>query len=73
MLIFSLEVHKCFSFRNIKKIANIFLVFDYKLLVCKKPNDLLMQHIDNKSSEKKEFYFTINLLYPREESLQFFS
>ncbi len=28
--------------------------------------------MNNKSSDKKEFYLTINLLYPREESLQFF-
>ncbi len=54
MLIFSLEVHECFSFWNIKKIAKIY--FDLKAFVCKKPNDLLKQHMNNKSSDKKEFY-----------------
>ncbi len=53
-----------------KKLLKFILVFD--LLVCKKPNDLLKQHMNNKSSDKNEFYLTINLLYPKEESLQFF-
>jgi hypothetical protein len=56
-----------------KKMLKFILVFDLKAFVCKKPNDLLKQHMYNKSSDKKEFYLTINLLYPREESLQFFS
>jgi hypothetical protein len=52
-----------------KKLLLFILVFDLSAFVCKKPNYLLEQHINNKSSDKKEFYFTINLLYPREESL----
>jgi hypothetical protein len=28
--------------------------------------------MNNKSSDKKEFYIKINLLYPREESFNFF-
>ncbi len=55
-----------------KKLQKSILVFDLQAFVCKKPNDLLKQHMTNKSSNKKEFYLTINLLYPREESLQFF-
>ncbi len=55
-----------------KKLQKFISVFDLKAFVCKKPNDL-KQHMNNKSSDKKEFYLTINLLYPREESLQFFS
>jgi hypothetical protein len=70
MLIFSLEVHECFSFRNIKKIAEIY--FGFWLKSFQKTEWYLNQHMNNKSSDKKEFYLTINLVYPREESLQFF-
>jgi hypothetical protein len=55
-----------------KKLLKFILVFDLYAFICKKPNDLLKQHMNNKSSDKKEFYLTINFLYPREESLQFF-
>jgi hypothetical protein len=55
-----------------KKLLKFILVFDLEAFVCKKPNDLLKQHMNIKSSDKKEFYLTINLLYPGEESLLFF-
>jgi hypothetical protein len=72
MLVFSLEIHEFFSFRNIKKNAKIYFGFKLISFCLQKPNDLLKQHMNNKSSDKKEFYLKINLLYPREESLQFF-
>ncbi len=55
-----------------KKIAITYFGFWLKSFSLQKSNDLLKQQMNNKSSDKKEFYLTINLLYPREESLRFF-
>jgi hypothetical protein len=55
-----------------KKIAKIYFGFSLLSFCLQKTECLLKQHMNNKASDKKEFYLTINLLYPREESLQFF-
>ncbi len=56
-----------------KKLLKFILVFDLKAFICKKPNDLLKQHMSNKSSDKKRFT-SLSICYIQEKNpFSFFS